>query len=90
MLCYCIILQLNCVSGMPRDKDVEQQILANMGIRDNGIPQGPVKLLDIGSCQNPFNGLQGFEVTALDLCPGQPSVYQVRISVSNCNSGTVS
>jgi hypothetical protein len=62
---------------MPRDKDVEQQILADMGISDSSIPQGPIKLLDIGSCQNPFNGLQGFEVTALDLCPGQPSVYQV-------------
>jgi hypothetical protein len=77
----CRIANPSCVPGMPRDKDVEQQILANMGINDSSIPQGPVKLLDIGSCQNPFNGLQGFEVTALDLCPGQPSVYQVTTCV---------
>jgi hypothetical protein len=87
LLPYHIAHQL--VLGMPREKDVEQQILIDMGITDYSIPQGPVKLLDIGSCQNPFNNLQGFEVTALDLCPGQPSVYQVSynltLSVLHCS-----
>ena len=33
-----------------------------------------VRLLDVGSCYNPFLGTPGFQVTALDLCPMSPTV----------------
>lgn len=33
-----------------------------------------VRLLDVGSCYNPFLSSPGFQVTAVDLCPMSPSV----------------
>lgn len=35
-----------------------------------------IKVLDVGSCYNPFIGKVEFDVTALDLCPTHASVYK--------------
>ena len=35
-----------------------------------------IKLLDIGSCFNPFKEFNEFEVTAVDLCPSNDSVHK--------------
>ena len=35
----------------------------------------PLRVLDVGSCYNPFAGESRFDVTALDLMPTSPSVY---------------
>jgi hypothetical protein len=35
-----------------------------------------VRLLDVGSCYNPFQTSAGFDVTALDLCPTDASVLE--------------
>ncbi|KAG5182079.1 hypothetical protein JKP88DRAFT_319744, partial [Tribonema minus] len=64
---------------MPRQGPEEEELLRQMGAYlggKQGDSAGPIRLLDIGSCTNPFSRMEGFEVTALDLCPGHPSVYQ--------------
>ena len=35
-----------------------------------------VKLLDVGSCYNPFSAFDKLDVLAIDLCPARDSVYQ--------------
>ena len=35
-----------------------------------------MKVLDVGSCYNPFNHFEELEVTAVDLCPAVESVYE--------------
>lgn len=35
-----------------------------------------VRLLDVGSCFNPFKRWDDLDVTAIDLCPADPSVHQ--------------
>jgi hypothetical protein len=45
--------------------------------RDSDLLEGrDVRLLDVGSCYNPFKEAAGFKVTALDLCPTDASVLQ--------------
>ena len=39
-------------------------------------PLGPVRLLDVGSCQDFFRNFAEFASVALDLCPGGPTVYE--------------
>ncbi|ETN64853.1 hypothetical protein AND_003394 [Anopheles darlingi] len=34
-----------------------------------------IKLLDVGSCYNPFAAFEEFDVTAIDIAPAQPSVW---------------
>jgi len=40
-----------------------------------GRPDGPLRVLDVGSCYNPFAAYPDLSVTALDLCPADPSVW---------------
>lgn len=35
-----------------------------------------IQVLDVGSCYNPLNGIEGLSVTAIDLCPASPSVHR--------------
>ncbi|XP_050731819.1 S-adenosylmethionine sensor upstream of mTORC1-like [Eriocheir sinensis] len=39
-------------------------------------PDGTVRVLDVGSCYNPFRVFPEFEVTAIDLCPAHESVFK--------------
>lgn len=55
-----------------------------------------IKLLDVGSCYNPFSVYSDLEVTAIDLCPALESVaqcdflnLQVTVSDNNDKSGDV-
>ncbi|XP_035777966.1 S-adenosylmethionine sensor upstream of mTORC1-like [Anopheles albimanus] len=34
-----------------------------------------IQLLDVGSCYNPFEAFEDFDVTAIDIAPAQPSVW---------------
>lgn len=61
--------------SMPRDEEGQKAALASMGVSLDP-PSGPIRLLDVGSCANPFAGIVGFDVTALDICPANDSVYQ--------------
>ena len=45
----------------------------------SSFPHDKIKLLDVGSCYNPLIDLQDsdvFDITALDICPAAPSVFQ--------------
>lgn len=35
-----------------------------------------LRILDVGSCFNPFRGMDSFEVTAIDLCPANDTVFE--------------
>ena len=43
-----------------------------------GAARAPIRLLDVGSCGSLFDGVDGLDVTAIDLCPkpGLPHVHQ--------------
>lgn len=43
-----------------------------------GVPCGPIRMLDVGSCYNPFERIMPHTVavTAVDLCPAVPSVLR--------------
>ncbi|XP_047034684.1 S-adenosylmethionine sensor upstream of mTORC1 [Helicoverpa zea] len=48
----------------------------------------PLKLLDIGSCYNPFRIYDDFDVLAIDLCPANTSVMQcdfLNVNIGPCN-----
>ena len=65
--------------GRGIERGAEQQYLREIGINlQRDVAKGPIKLLDIGSCYNPFAKYSGFDVTALGLCSGDPSVLKVR------------
>lgn len=42
----------------------------------NTFPVEKVKLLDVGSCYNPFQAFDEFEVTAIDIAPAKEDVYE--------------
>jgi len=55
----------------------EQASTVSQGLQEYclGPALKPAKLLDVGSCYNPFLQDRDFDVTALDLCPSHASVY---------------
>lgn len=49
----------------------------NLNLKDNYLQESnKIKLLDVGSCFNPFKSLSIFDVIAIDLYPANSSVYQ--------------
>lgn len=58
----------------------EKQILKeNTRLKIDGTPDihtGKLKLLDVGSCYNPFKTFEFCETYAIDLCPASPDVKQ--------------
>lgn len=48
----------------------------------------PIKLLDVGSCYNPFKVYNMFDVIAIDLCPANSSVLKcdfLNVAIGNCH-----
>ncbi|XP_058121627.1 S-adenosylmethionine sensor upstream of mTORC1 [Anopheles ziemanni] len=60
-----------------RDKDdkVMQAIDAHHGHDYRPYPVERIKLLDVGSCYDPFAAFPDFDVTAIDIAPAQSSVW---------------
>ncbi|KAJ8917341.1 hypothetical protein NQ315_002363 [Exocentrus adspersus] len=54
------------------------------------VPVPKLKLLDVGSCYNPFSKYEQFEVTAIDIAPAKDEVYKCDfLSVKVAESTTV-
>lgn len=79
----------HCISSQEssKEKDIEVSEMVNSK------PTEKIRLLDVGSCYNPFESCSNaaaFAVTALDLCPAKDSVYLCDfLKVSVANSGSV-
>uniref|UniRef100_A0A182Q149 S-adenosylmethionine sensor upstream of mTORC1 n=1 Tax=Anopheles farauti TaxID=69004 RepID=A0A182Q149_9DIPT len=60
-----------------RDKDdkVLQAIDANYQYEHQPYPIDRIKLLDVGSCYNPFENFPDFDVTAIDIAPACATVW---------------
>ncbi|CAD7076928.1 unnamed protein product [Hermetia illucens] len=49
----------------------------NLDLKDKYLPElDKVRLLDVGSCFNPFRHVASFDVIAMDLCPSNDFVYK--------------
>ncbi|GBP38891.1 S-adenosylmethionine sensor upstream of mTORC1 [Eumeta japonica] len=57
--------ELNIANKIGRDTCIDHNIFFH-----------PIRLLDVGSCYNPFSTCEFFEVTAIDLCPANDTVLQ--------------
>ncbi|XP_045463053.1 S-adenosylmethionine sensor upstream of mTORC1 isoform X2 [Harmonia axyridis] len=61
-----------------RQREVEIAEKIDVSIdQDLPLPQLPLKLLDVGSCFNPFSIYEIFEVLAIDIAPASPSVEKL-------------
>ncbi|XP_052867910.1 S-adenosylmethionine sensor upstream of mTORC1 [Anopheles cruzii] len=60
-----------------RDKDDKVMQAIESGYRPTHQPHyvEKIKMLDVGSCYNPFAAFADFEVTAIDIAPAQPDVW---------------
>lgn len=72
--CYNYYINEQYVKFREKEIDISKKIDINI---DN-IEQFtlPLKLLDVGSCYNPFKNYEYLDVLAIDLCPANNSVYQ--------------
>lgn len=81
--------------GKPPEAEAEtafEQQLMRAGVAKNGGNVEPLRTLDVGSCFNPFRRYPELEVTALDLCPADPSVFQcdfLQLQVGEAGTGMV-
>lgn len=58
-----------------REKTIADKIEINMSITETSFTK-PYKLLDVGSCYNPFSIFSEFQTTAIDIAPATASVYK--------------
>jgi 25S rRNA (adenine(2142)-N(1))-methyltransferase, Bmt2 len=76
-------------SSLPSD------VVASYQDQLSSFPRRKIRLLDVGSCYNPLVSLEGsenFEITALDICPAVPSVFQsnfLELEISDSSSEMV-
>lgn len=73
---FCCDYFINNMYRKYREK--EQLISQKIGLQvdvEESFPE-PIKLLDVGSCYNPFKEYNIFDVLAIDLCPANTSVLQ--------------
>lgn len=69
-----------------RDRDLA--IKVNVNINNEIHFKVPYKLIDIGSCYNPFQMYEYFDILPIDLCPANKSVYQCDFLNINIGSNT--
>eukprot|EP00854_Cymbomonas_tetramitiformis_P024971 gene24971-30448_t len=62
--------------GKAPDAEAEAALEQQLTPAGDGGRGDPLRTLDVGSCFNPFRRYPELEVTALDLCPADPSVFQ--------------
>ncbi|XP_013139599.1 PREDICTED: probable methyltransferase BTM2 homolog [Papilio polytes] len=72
--CYNYYINEQYVKFREKEIDISNKIDINI----DSIEQFtlPLKLLDVGSCYNPFKNYEYLDVLAIDLCPANNSVYQ--------------
>uniref|UniRef100_A0AAG5CWW8 S-adenosylmethionine sensor upstream of mTORC1 n=1 Tax=Anopheles atroparvus TaxID=41427 RepID=A0AAG5CWW8_ANOAO len=58
-----------------KEDKVKKAIDANHHHEYQPYPVGQIKLLDVGSCYDPFVAFPDFDVTAIDIAPAQASVW---------------
>ncbi|XP_022909974.2 S-adenosylmethionine sensor upstream of mTORC1 [Onthophagus taurus] len=59
-----------------KEYEIAQKINLLLNSKDHMVKSNQLKLLDVGSCYNPFKEFDLFDVTAIDLAPALPDVLQ--------------
>ncbi|KAK3232784.1 hypothetical protein CYMTET_56880 [Cymbomonas tetramitiformis] len=78
--------------GKAPDAEAEAALEQQLTPAGDGGRGDPLRTLDVGSCFNPFRRYPELEVTALDLCPADPSVFQcdfLQLQVGEAGTGIV-
>ena len=56
-------------TGEALPSSIDYQLKAKLSAASSVRQSMPIRLLDVGSCGFPFEGADGIECTAIDLCP---------------------
>lgn len=72
---FCLDYFSNTITAID-DKEIEIGKKIGIHLSNNKKFISPYKLLDVGSCYNPFKVYDFLDVCAIDLCPANTSVYQ--------------
>lgn len=73
---FCYEYFINQMWTQYRDKELTIVAKLNIGINYEEMYTEPLKLIDVGSCYNPFKNYPYFDVFAIDLCPANDSVLE--------------
>lgn len=73
---YCNNYFINKEYENYRDKEQAIACKIELNLESTETFSEPLKLIDVGSCYNPFRKYDNFNVTAIDLCPANNSVLQ--------------
>lgn len=72
--CYEYFINKSFLKSSQQEKEIAEKINAEVTTKESFTI--PLKLLDVGSCYNPFKMYNIFEVFAIDLCPANDSVLK--------------
>ncbi|XP_049886173.1 S-adenosylmethionine sensor upstream of mTORC1 [Pectinophora gossypiella] len=72
--CYDYFINKGYISHRQKDIEISEKI--NITCDVDECHSQPIKLIDVGSCYNPFQCYDFFDVTAIDLYPANNSVLQ--------------
>ncbi|KOB71542.1 putative methyltransferase BTM2 [Operophtera brumata] len=73
---YCTHYFINQEYVTYREKEQAIASKLNLNLEIKEIFSEPLKIIDVGSCYNPFRRYENFDVLAIDLCPANDSVLQ--------------
>lgn len=84
--CYDYFINSNFMKYREKELLISQKIELPVDVEES-FPD-PIKMLDVGSCYNPFKVYDIFDVLAIDLCPANTSVLQcdfLNVNIGTCN-----
>lgn len=73
-LCYAYFNEELYLTFKKRELDIAKKINVKLTVEEDF--SIPLKLIDVGSCYNPFKIYDFFDVLAIDLCPANQSVFE--------------
>ncbi|KAJ8711724.1 hypothetical protein PYW08_008678 [Mythimna loreyi] len=85
---FCCDYFINTMYMKYREKELLISHKINVPVDVEESFSNPIKLLDVGSCYNPFKVYDIFDVLSIDLCPANTSVLQcdfLKVNIGSCN-----
>ncbi|CAH0402374.1 unnamed protein product [Chilo suppressalis] len=72
--CFEYFINNSYLKCREKDINIATKVYINLDVEENFV--SPIKLIDVGSCYNPFREFDYFKVLPIDLYPANDTVYQ--------------
>lgn len=86
-LCHNYFIDMTYVQYREKEHNIANKIGVTLDIEESFLQ--PIKLIDVGSCYNPFADYDFFDVFAIDLCPANNTVLKCDFLQVSIGSKTI-